>query len=75
MANCNECKQLRAKESDKPLTISIFEHENAMTRLERCNRRLWIALLVALSTICVLCAVTFSPQEVNNHDIEKQVQK
>ena len=57
MANCNECKQMRAKTSDKPSTISIFEHENAMTRLERCNKRLWIALIIAISTIFVMFAV------------------
>lgn len=61
MANCNECKQQRA--SDTPATISIFEHENSMVRLERCNKRLWIALILSITAICVICLAKFSPNK------------
>ena len=75
MANCTECKQQRA---GKPATISIFEHENSMVRLERCNKRLWIALIVSMAIICALSIVKIpneTQNEVITHEtIEERIQ-
>ena len=57
MANCKECKQRRMEQ--EVATISVFEHESAMARLERCNKRLCIALIASTLALVAVNIIYF----------------
>lgn len=48
MADCNRCGGV----PDVPYIV----HESEMSRLERVNRRLWIAVMVLIAALFVSCA-------------------
>ena len=47
MADCESCKE-RQKQAEP---IPFIAYESAMARMERSNRRLWIALIIVLALL------------------------
>lgn len=57
MANCRECKEQRRSKQNEVATISVFEHENTMTKMERTITRLWIALIISIVLLFTLAVI------------------
>jgi hypothetical protein len=51
MKTCDGCKSKQYTEEEKMMTIPYIAHQSAAARQERQIRRMWIALLIAISLV------------------------